>query len=505
MVEIISSLGIVFSPESLFALVVGVFFGAIVGAIPGLGTMVAITVCIPFTLQMGSGAAISLLLGVYIASIYGGSITAVLINTPGTPQSACTGFDGYSMAKSGKADEALGWVTVASVFGGLLSCVILILAAPQLASISVKYGGPLEICGFIVLGLTCVTSLSEGNQIKGILMALAGLFVAIIGMDPNTGVLRFTFGTNLLMGGIDIMVICVAMYPLAELFYRQYEIKSECDPKPVDCKTIKFPSFRDMLKRMSNFIRSSFVGVGMGILPGTGATAATFISYTVAKRVCKTGLRFGKGEPDGIVAAEASNNAVSGGALVPTLALGIPGEATMALMLATLTLHGITPGIRLMSDNPDVVHATFLALILANIVLIPCAIIVVRMFGHLIKIPPALLLGAIAVSSIIGVYLPRGTMADVWLTLLVGALTFIIRFLDFPVAPFIIGYVLSAQLEYRISQVVTFMGDMTVIEIFTSSPLAMVLFSLALVFLLSPLFRKYVLKKEPTHMNECRE
>lgn len=483
--DIMHGIMITMSPDCLLALCIGAMFGTVVGALPGLGTAVAITICIPFTLQMGNASAIALLLGVYATSIYGGSISAVLLNTPGTPQSACTGFEGYAMAKAGKAEKALGWITMSSVLGGLFSCVALVIAAPQLADLSVKYGGPLEICGLICLGLACITSLSEDNQIKGLLMGVAGLFLATIGVDPLSGEMRFTFGSPQLVSGIDLMPIVVGVFPLAELFYRAYEVHANVEPTAIDCKRISFPTWQEWKGRGFILLRSSLIGVGLGILPGTGATAATFVSYSSAKRLSKNGENFGKGEPDGLVAAESSNNAVAGGAMVPTLALGIPGEPVMALMLATLTLHGITPGVRLMADNPDIVYSTFLSLILANLLIIPTAIITVRGFGKLIKFPTAILLSIIVICSLLGVYLPRSNMFDVWMALLIGVIAFLMRFADFPVAPFLIGYVLSAQLEYRLGQAVIYKGDMPLTEYLFSAPVALVLFAVSACLLLA--------------------
>ena len=448
--DIMHGIMITMSPDCLLALCIGAMFGTVVGALPGLGTAVAITICIPFTLQMGNASAIALLLGVYATSIYGGSISAVLLNTPGTPQSACTGFEGYAMAKAGKAEKALG---------------------------------------LICLGLACITSLSEDNQIKGLLMGVAGLFLATIGVDPLSGEMRFTFGSPQLVSGIDLMPIVVGVFPLAELFYRAYEVHANVEPTAIDCKRISFPTWQEWKGRGLILLRSSLIGVGLGILPGTGATAATFVSYSSAKRLSKNGENFGKGEPDGLVAAESSNNAVAGGAMVPTLALGIPGEPVMALMLATLTLHGITPGVRLMADNPDIVYSTFLSLILANLLIIPTAIITVRGFGKLIKFPTAILLSIIVICSLLGVYLPRSNMFDVWMALLIGVIAFLMRFADFPVAPFLIGYVLSAQLEYRLGQAVIYKGDMPLTEYLFSAPVALVLFAVSACLLLAPMLR----------------
>ena len=248
--------------ETLLMLSIGVLFGAVVGALPGLGTAVAITVCIPFTLTMDNVPAIALLLGVYASSVYGGSISAVLLNTPGTPQSAATGMDGYPMAARGEADKALGWVTASSIIGGLISCIFLIVAAPQLARLSVKYGGPLEISGLICMGLACISSLSEGNQLKGMLMGILGLFIATVGSDPMSGEIRFTFGSDNLVAGIALMPVVVGVFPLAEVFYRIYEFKTNKEDQAIECTRIRFPGLKEWKGRIWGLIRSSLIGVG---------------------------------------------------------------------------------------------------------------------------------------------------------------------------------------------------------------------------------------------------
>lgn len=367
--------------ETLLIVFIGAFYGTIIGALPGLGTVVALTMCLPFTLHMENVPAIALLLAVYCGSVFGGSISAVLINTPGTPQSAATGMDGYPMAKRGQAGQALGWVTVASVTGGLASCVVLIVATPQMAALSIRYGGPLEICALICLGLACIATLSQGNQIKGLMMGVFGLLLATVGNEPVSGMMRFTFGNRGMETGIDMLPLVVGVFPLAEVFYRIYEERSSVKAVPIDCRTIVFPRLSEWKGRFVGLLRSSGIGILIGILPGTGPTAATFISYASAKRSSKNGANFGKGEPDGLIAAESANNAVTGGALVPTLALGIPGDATLALLLATFAIHNLTPGVRLMVDFPDVVYASFITLVIANLMLIPSAILTVRLFG----------------------------------------------------------------------------------------------------------------------------
>ena len=484
----IDSLLAALSPFTLAMNFVGVMLGMIVGALPGLGSVVAITICLPFTFGMPSVSAIALLLGVYCGSICGGSIAAVLINTPGTPQSAATAFDGYPMARAGKPGKAIVWALAASIFGGVFSCVILTFAAPQIAVFALQFG-PLETCALILMGLTCISSVSANNQFKGLAMGVLGLLLACVGMSPFSAESRFTFDIFALNSGIDLVAVIVGVFALSEVLDRVERMRREARVENGTSCRVQFPSLGEWRGRMSGLVKSSLIGTFVGILPGTGAATAAFLSYGEARRSSPRRENIGKGEPDGIIAAESSNNAVTGGALVPSLALGIPGEPVMALMLATLTLHGITPGVRLMADNPDIVYSTFLSLILANLLIIPTAIITVRGFGKLIKFPTAILLSIIVICSLLGVYLPRSNMFDVWMALLIGVIAFLMRFADFPVAPFLIGYVLSAQLEYRLGQAVIYKGDMPLTEYLFSAPVALVLFAVSACLLLAPMLR----------------
>ena len=484
----IDSLLAALSPFTLAMNFVGVMLGMIVGALPGLGSVVAITICLPFTFGMTSVSAIALLLGVYCGSICGGSIAAVLINTPGTPQSAATAFDGYPMARAGKPGKAIGWALAASIFGGVFSCVILTFAAPQIAVFALQFG-PLETCALILMGLTCISSVSANNQFKGLAMGVLGLLLACVGMSPFSAESRFTFDIFALNSGIDLVAVIVGVFALSEVLDRVERMRREARVENGTSCRVQLPSLGEWRGRMSGLVKSSLIGTFVGILPGTGAATAAFLSYGEARRSSPRRENIGKGEPDGIIAAESSNNAVTGGALVPSLALGIPGEPVMALMLATLTLHGIIPGVRLMADNPDIVYSTFLSLILANLLIIPTAIITVRGFGKLIKFPTAILLSIIVICSLLGVYLPRSNMFDVWMALLIGVIAFLMRFADFPVAPFLIGYVLSAQLEYRLGQAVIYKGDMPLTEYLFSAPVALVLFAVSACLLLAPMLR----------------
>ncbi len=490
--HIVSGLSLTLSIGTLSVLFLGTLYGTIMGALPGLGTVVALTICLPFTLNMDSASAIALLLGVYCGSVYGGSISAVLINTPGTSQSACTAIDGYAMAKQGRAGEALGWVTLASVFGGLFSCIVLIIAAPQMAALSVKYGGPLEICALITLGLACIATLSEGQQAKGILMGILGLFLATVGTDPVSGMSRFTFGSFTLESGITMLPLVIGIFPLAEVFVRIYEKTTNIEVvKPIECKKIIFPGIAKWKGRFNILLRSCGLGVLIGVLPGTGPTAATFISYASAKGTSPNAKDFGKGEPDGLIAAEASNNAVTGGALVPTLALGIPGDATLALLLGSFVLHNLTPGVRLMADHPDVVYASFILLILANFLIIPSAILTVRFFGYLLRIPTPLFLMLIILLSFIGAYISRNLYGDLIITIAIGFLGFIMRLWDFPASALLVGFVLGPQFEYRLGQVFIFKGETPFFTYLLQNPVGSVLLTITILVLCMPLIKQF--------------
>ena len=307
----IDSLLAALSPFTLAMNFVGVMLGMIVGALPGLGSVVAITICLPFTFGMTSISAIALLLGVYCGSICGGSISAVLINTPGTPQSAATAFDGYPMARAGKPGKAIGWALAASIFGGVFSCVVLIFAAPQIAVFALQFG-PLETCALILMGLTCISSVSANNQFKGLAMGVLGLLLACVGMSPFSAESRFTFDIFALNSGIDLVAVIVGVFALSEVLDRVERMRREARVENGPSCRVQFPSLGEWRGRMSGLVKSSLIGTFVGILPGTGAATAAFLSYGEARRSSPRRENIGKGEPDGIIAAESSNNAVAG-------------------------------------------------------------------------------------------------------------------------------------------------------------------------------------------------
>lgn len=478
--------GLIFTVEGLFVLVFGTMLGIILGALPGIGSTVAVAMILPFTLTMGQTPAILLLLATYAGSVYGGSISAILINTPGTPQSAATCLDGYPMAQRGEAGKALGWATISSVVGGLVSAIVLILAAPQLAAFALNFG-PIETFALILLGLTCIVSVSEGALVKGLMAGMIGLLLSTIGGDPITGETRFTFGNFQLIAGFNLLAVVIGVFALSEVLTRASKLVTD-EAIIVDFKGILIPKLSEWKGRIKGLIKSVAIGNGIGILPGTGAATAAFIAYAEARRSSPNSVNFGKGEPDGLIASESANNAVTGGALVPTMALGIPGDAITAVMLATLTLHGVTPGVRLMADNPVLIAAIFSGFLLINIMLLPMGMLVSRMAAPLLRTKEAFMLVAITLFCAVGVYFVRGNPFDLLIMALAGIVGFGLRRQGYPMAPLVIGMVLGPTLELSLRQgLIMTRGNFW--AFFTGYPIAVALILCSVGMLGLPLIR----------------
>lgn len=483
---------LLFTTQGLLTLILGTALGIVLGALPGIGSTVAVALVLPFTLSMEQAPAIILLLAVYAGSVYGGSISAILINTPGTPAGAATVMDGTPMARMGRAGEALGWATLASVFGGLVSACVLLLAAPQLAAIALRFG-PIETFALICLGLTCIVTVSKGSVIKGLVAGSLGIFLAVVGGDPITGEVRFTFGQYQLIAGFNLLAVVIGIFAFSEILIRISD-GADGGGARVAFDGIRLPRLSAWKGRVTNLLKSTAIGSFIGVLPGTGSATAAFISYAEAKRSSPRGADFGTGEPDGIVAAESANNAVTGGALVPTMALGIPGDVITAVMLATFTLHGITPGVRLMQDNPALIAAIFLGFFVINLLLLPLGMAVARVAAPLLRIREPLMLAMIGILCVIGVYYVRGNPFDLIVMVCAGVAGLFLRRAGYPMAPLIIGMVLGPALELSLRQGLIITNG-SISAFWTGHPIAAGLLILTAFVLAWPLLRLVVARR----------
>lgn len=479
---------------AIASIIIGTVLGVIVGVLPGLGSVVGITMILPFTFTMGPISALALMLGIYCGSVYGGSISAIVINTPGTPQAAATALDGFPMAKRGEADLAIGWTTVSSVIGGLFSVAVLIIAAPQLAAFSLNFTA-IEYFALGVFALVCIANVSRGAMIKGLLSGAMGLFLATIGADQVTGDMRFTFDNFELTAGISLIPCVVGLFALSEMFVRASETHVI---KPVINYKVGFrlPKIQEWKGRITSLIKSCSIGSFVGALPGTGAATAAFISYSEAKRSSPNRDKFGTGEPDGLIAAESANNAVTGSAMVPTLALGVPGDPVTAVMLGTFIVHGVTPGPRLFSENLDIVYAIFFILVAVNIVMFFVGALGAQAFTRVLRIPEPLLMAMVVVIALVGAYGVRGNPIDLLTAFVAGIVGFLLRKNGFPLAPMVIGMVLSQMIENSLRQgLMITRGDFFA---FFQRPISLTLFILTFAILIWPVGRWFWMRKKIT-------
>jgi len=436
--------------DVVVALAIGTFVGIVVGALPGLGTVLGLVIALPFTYAMDVAPAMALLVTIYISSIYGGSISAILLNVPGTPQSAATCYDGYPMARSGNANLAIGFATAASFMGGLFSCAVLVFLAPPLADLALNFG-PSEMFALLLFSLTTVAGVSSGEMLKGLLAAGIGIFLSLVGLDMMTGFERFAFGNLALSGGFAVIPLLIGLFAISEILVQATQRPSDSVP-PHSASRARLPTLKDWKGRWGTLLRSSAIGGGIGVLPGTGAVAAVFVSYADAKRRSAHPERFGSGEPDGLIASEASNNAVSGGALVPTMALGIPGDGGTVVLLGALTIHGVVPGVRLFEQQPELVATIFALVLVANVFMFLFGMLGAPVFSSVLRAPAALLMPVVFMLSMVGAYAVRSSAFDVLTALVAGVIGFILRRNGFPLAPIIIGYVLGRPLESYLRQ-----------------------------------------------------
>ena len=487
--SLIFGFGTLMGWKPVLIIVIGVVIGIMVGAMPGLSPSTGVALLVPFSYTMTPALAVILLVSIYISSNYGGSITAVLINTPGTPAAAATALDGYPMTVKGQAGKGLGISLFASTVGGIFGVIILIVFAVPLAKLAIGFH-PADYFALAVFGLTTVGSLGGGNVAKALVAVLFGLMLNTIGIDPLSGVSRFTLGVAPLYDGFTLIPALIGLFALSVVFAAIE--KGELGKKIVEEVSGKLPSFKEFWALKYTIAKSSVLGTVIGIFPGAGATIASFISYNIAQRSSKTPEEFGKGAPEGVAASEAANSSSVGGALIPLLALGIPGSATDAVLIGALQLHDITPGPMLFQTNPEIVYGIFAALIVANAIMLALGIWGVRVFAKVVEVPSNVLYPLIMAIALIGSFAVRGSLFDVGACFGFGIIGWIFKRYGYPVAPVVLGIVLGSLLEENFRRAIMMDGP----TVFFTEPLAATMLTISAALFVVPFLRKHYAKKK---------
>lgn len=478
---VVTGISLILTPMSLALIMLSVLIGVIIGALPGLSSTMAVALLLPFTLGMDPVVAISMMAALYCAGTFGGSITAILINAPGAPPAVATALDGYPLAQKGEAGRALGIAAISSVSGGLLSLIIFIFAAPLLASVALKFR-PQEYFALTLFGLSMLAAISGKSAPRNLISGLAGVLVSTVGIHLVTGVERYTFGTNFLYDGIDFVPVLIGVFAIAELL----KVASGKDTAlgRIRSAAVKLPSRADLKQIRGTILRSTGIGTLVGILPAEGTTVAAIMGYNEAKRWSKHPEEFGKGSIEGIAGPEAANNAGATGAMVPTLALGIPGSGTTAVILAAMIMHGFRPGPFLIRETPEILYAVFTAMFIANLGFVIIGLAGAKVFALITLIPRTLLWPAVFCFSVVGAYAYQQQMIDVWTMLIAGLVGFVGLRHGFGPAPFVMGLVLGGLLEKNWSQaMIIFDSNWTM---FFQSWISNLFFGLAAISLLSP-------------------
>ncbi|MCX7846303.1 MAG: tripartite tricarboxylate transporter permease [Dictyoglomaceae bacterium] len=471
-----------FQPLSFLLLLVGVIWGMIFGAIPGLTAAMGISLAIPFTFFLNPKDALILTTGIYVGGVTGGLISAILINMPGTPSSVATTFDGYPMSKKGKSGQALGIGLISSFIGGLASVFVMIILSPILARWALRFG-PFEYFSLILMAFIGVMGLLGGNIWKNFVALSLGMVFSCIGADTINGLPRFTFGISELQSGIDILPFLVGLFCISEIF-KNIGSRTEVIV-PQEAKRIKFrellPSVRIFVENIYNLIRSWIIGLIIGILPGIGGATSNILAYGVAKSRSKHPEKFGTGIPDGIIASETSNNASIGGAMIPLLSLGIPGDAVTAILIGVFMLHGINPGPLLFRYNQDLVFTVFSAQFWGNIIMLLLGLILMRFFIYSLSFKNKYLLPFITVACVIGAFALNNRIFDIWLMFLFGIIGFFLQKFNFSLVPTVVGFVLTPIMEKNLRMGLTSSRG-SFLPIFTR-PISLTLLVIALILL----------------------
>ena len=476
--------------QNLLYCFVGVVYGTVIGVLPGIGAVVGISILLPLTFDMPPTSAVIMLSGIYYGTAYGGSTTSILVNTPGEGSSVVTCLDGHQMAKQGRAKAALATSAIGSFFAGTLATVFIMLLAVPISLLGLKFT-PAEYFSLLLLALTMVGTLATESPLKGIFTTLVGLFLAMVGMDQQTGEVRFAFGILDMIEGIDFIVVAIGMFAIAEVLVQAEKIR-EFGPQeriPVTGGRL-WITWEELKQSFLPYCRGTVLGFLVGVLPGAGSTPATFFSYVLEKKFSKHPEEFGKGAIEGVAGPEAANNAANQGALVPLLTLGIPGSATTAVMLGAFMIYGVQPGPLLFQENPEFVWAIIASMYIGNVILVILNLPLVNIFAKLLDVPGALLYSMVLSFCTVGVFSMRFSIFDVYLMIFFGVIGYFMRKHSYPAAPLLLALVLGEMMEQALRRALTLSnGDWTV---FWTRPISLgiqIVIALSLVYSFYQFFR----------------
>jgi len=482
-----SSFLTVLMPTNLMFITIGVFAGILVGAIPGLTATLAISLLIPFTFNLDPVPALIMLLGIYCGGMYGGSITAILIHTPGTPGAAATVLDGYPLAKQGKAGKALGVSVIASFSGGIISAIIMIFLSPIISSWALKFSSA-EYFSLALFGLTVIFSISEKSILKGTISGIFGLLLCTVGLDYIVPYSRFTFGIDSLVIGFPVLPAIIGLFAVTEVF-RLFEKPDEKVKVPkIKLKGV-IPTWEESKRLIPVILKSSLIGTYIGALPGTGANIAAFLAYGEARRSSKTPEKFGTGMIEGVAAPESANNAVTGGALIPMLTLGIPGDAVTAVLLGALTIQGLQPGPLLFKEHMDIINPMFSGIIVANVIMLLAGLFGAMFFARIASLKKDLLIPLVSIFSLIGAFAAEGSFAHILIAFGFGIVGYILNKCGFPLAPIALSLILGpiAETSFR-TALIRSQGSLS---IFFTRPISLIFIILSIASILIVILRKY--------------
>ena len=488
--DLIQNMGLGFSvaltPINLFFCFIGVTLGTIIGALPGLGSVTGVAILLPLTFGMDPTTAIIMLAGIYYGVMYGGTISSILLNTPGDAAVVVSAIEGYPMARQGRAGAAFSMNALASFVGGTFGTIMLCAAAPAFAHAALKFGPP-EYFSLMILGMASLVGLAGSNPVKGLIMTAFGFLLSTVGVDAGRGVLRFTYDSVYMMTGINFLPVAIGMFGMGEVLYQMENIVDvDVLKTKIRLKTL-LPTMADWVRSRMAIVRGSLIGFVVGVLPGAGATIASFLAYASEVKMTKHPEDIGKGAIEGLAAPEAANNAAAAGALVPMMTLGVPGSGTTAVLLGAFMMYGLQPGPMLFTDHPKLAWGVIASMYIGNMMLVILNTVFIPVFVSVLKMPQAILMPLILVLTIVGSYTLGNNMMDVGVMVIFGVIGYIAKKNHYPAAPLILGLVLGPIAEVNFVRSASLaQGDLT---IFFTRPLSLALLLGAFLSLAFPLIR----------------